>query len=89
MKSNKMEIRRGFRKLVLDSGVWQYCIGKTGFVVIFSPTMYRYLTNQSVLTGISWNDLERLCWKNSGYDHPGNLKPSHIKLYIESTLLGN
>ena len=80
-----MKIRRGFRKLRLGSALWQYRIGKhAGNVVIFGPSGIRYLTNQSILTGISWNDLERLEWKNAGSDHPGNIRPSHIRSFIEA-----
>lgn len=78
-----MKIRRGFRKLRFGTTLWQYKIGKWN-VVIFGPDGTKYLTNFSILTGYSWDELERLDWKNAGYDHPGNIRPSHIRSYIEA-----
>jgi hypothetical protein len=66
------------RNLVLSNGTWKYKIGRS-FILIVSPNGKRHLTNQSEVSGLSWEQLERGYWKKwfSG------IKPSMIKDWIE------
>lgn len=77
-----MSIRSGFRRLVLDSGTWQFKIGES-YVQIFSPDGKKYVPDHSQVTGLSWDTLERLHCKNRGSDHPGNIRPSKIREWID------
>ncbi len=69
---------------MLDSGTWQYRIG-SGDIVIFSPNDSRYLTNQSEVTGMSWDNLERGYWK--GWFK--GIGPGDIRKWIEEHILGS
>lgn len=77
-----MKIRKGFRKLVLDSGTWQFKIGEI-YVQIFSPSNKKYCPNHSEITGLSWDSIERAHWKNRGSDHFANIRPSTVRKWIK------
>jgi hypothetical protein len=74
--------KRGFRKLVLDSGTWLYKVGK-GHIAIISPTGQKHLTDQSKVTGMSWDTLERGYWKKwfTG------IGPGMLREWIENNIL--
>ena len=75
--------RKGFTQLVLDSGTWQYKVGKS-YVVIYSPDGERSCPNHSQVTGLTWNSIERYHWKCRGIDHEANIKPSTMKRWVNS-----
>lgn len=78
IKTNNTRLRTGFRKIHRPDGIWQYKIG-SGEIVIFTPDNERILTNQSVVTGMSWYDLERGHWKKTFK----GVTPEHITKFIE------
>ncbi len=74
-----------WRKMVIDEATWEYMFG-TGNAVIKSPTGIKTVVNYSVLTGRSWDILERGQHKKTS---DGMVKPKHIKAYIVNTLMKN
>ena len=79
-----MKTRRGFRRITLPSGNWQYKIGKSN-VVAYSEDGLRFQAEHDVILGINWGDIERYRWKNRGSDHRANMTPAEIADWIEST----
>lgn len=78
------KIISGFHRIHRLDGLWQYRIGRSGGIVLFSPNNTRIKTDQSEVTGISWDEIERASWK--GY--ATGIKPSNIEHYIDK-LPGN
>lgn len=74
------KIRKGFRKIHLDDEIWQYKIGQS--IVIFSPSNLRHLADQSKVSGLDWNSLERDYDKRT-FD---GITPKMIKEYIIKNL---
>jgi len=70
------------RKVHIDDQEWTYKIG-SGAIVIWSPEGKKHLTNQSVVTGMSWDDLERGKWKGTWK----GIGPKLIKEHIEKHIL--
>jgi|TARA_Y100000310_G_C20691033_1_gene822213 hypothetical protein len=75
---NDIKLRSGFRKLQRSNGLWQYKIG-VGGIVIFTPENKRILTNQSKVSGLSWDNLERGYWKRWFK----GITPKHIDKFID------
>ena len=71
-------MRRGFRKLHLDSGVWEYRIG-TANIQIFSPAGLKFCPTVSEVTGLSWDAIERGRYKRTGENE---VVPSQVREWI-------
>ena len=65
------------RKINIQGREYKYKIGK-GDIVIITPSNKKHITNQSIVSGISWENLERGYWK--GWFK--GVTPSMIKQYI-------
>ena len=65
------------RKVHINGQKYWYKIGKV-FIPIFTPNGVKFLANQSLVSGLSWNELERGYWK--GWFK--GITPKMIKEYI-------
>ena len=68
------------RKIHLDTGVWEYKVGKS-IVAIFSPTKEKHIVSKNHIPNVEYDDR---CY--GGHDGV-RVSPSDIRNYIEESLL--
>lgn len=66
------------RNLHIDGKVWRYAVGRA-FVHVRSPDGVRLVVGHNVLTGLSWEELERAERKGTGQN---SITPSMVREYV-------
>ncbi len=59
---------KGWRKIVIGEKEWKYQIGKDNVVARCGSVVETI--DYSKLNGISWDDIERACWKKNFHITP-------------------
>lgn len=72
------------RKIHFDEGeVWEYCVGRTGNVIIKSPEGFRHNIPAHKVKGTTDDIYGRGQWKRTS---DGMLTPSEVKKFIKGNL---
>lgn len=72
------------RKIHWNDKIYKYLVGRRGGIKIVLPDGKIVITDTSKVVGLSWTNIERICWKNRMKSYP--VKPSQIKRFIENYL---
>lgn len=70
------------RTVHIDGAEWTYMVGRD-FIHIWAPDGTKYVTDESKVTGWTWDDLERAYWKK----YAKGVGPGLIKQWIQNNLL--
>jgi len=75
-------MRKGRRAVHIDGKAWEWKVGKES-ILIWSPEGEKHVTDQSQVTGMSWDSLERGYWK--GWFK--GITPSMVKEWIVHNII--
>jgi hypothetical protein len=73
------------RKIDVDGEEWEFSTGKGNAVIKNPRTGKKAIVDYSILTGRTWNVLERGQWKKT---IDGMVTPGHVSGYIRKHLRG-
>lgn len=78
VKNKKVFSRRKGRKITVNSVLWKWSVGESGYVLAYSETGKRLLVRANKVTG---RDFERGQWKRTS---DGMVTPADIARWISS-----
>jgi hypothetical protein len=82
MSNDEVSLVANERKINVNGEVWTWKIGRGGHVSIRDPNRKSYQTDQSKLTGLSWDAIERANWKGCNGTYLHAVRPAHIREFI-------
>jgi len=84
-QTKKKPVKSLKRRLHIDGQIWTYEV-KGSHARIRDPNGITHVVDQRILTGMSWDELERAYHKGHSYDRRA-MTPSKVKEYVINSLI--